>query len=585
MPLRHLDSMARLSVFTTAQEGEASLIKHLKNFARVVSSIQLLLIIASEKIMLRHMEHLTKRQLFMLLVVTVVLSCLGAIIGIQIITTLGISANTSIIGAVLAILLSKIPLQIFNPFKSLQQQNLVQTAVSSATFSAANGLLISIGVPWALGMPHLVTPMLVGASIAILIDGTILYSMFNTKPYSASNSWPAGVATAEILWAGDKGGKKLVALLSGFAVGIVGVTQGIPMASAGIALIGSIFALFMFAIGLLVRGYSESGLFPFDLAAKYVPHGVMIGAGLIALFQVILIIIRNNKEKEDKQETSYLEPASQIKRTLMTGALLYFVVAILLVFSTQIFIQMSIGMLIGFLIFAMVAAIVQEMIVGMAAMHSGWFPATAAALISLVIGLLIGFPPEALAILVGFCVASGPSFADLGFDLKTGFMIRGYGEDKQMEREGRRLQYFAAMIGFLCAIAMTSLVYEFYFAQDKLVPASRLYAKTIEAGSSPGIASQLLIWALPGALLQLIGGSRNQLGVLFSTGLMIHYPIAGWTVLVALTIRVLIERFTLVKQGSISAFAGGLIAGDALYSAFKVFFPLLKDKLIALFFK
>ncbi|MBO1929026.1 hypothetical protein J4731_07995 [Providencia rettgeri] len=41
------------------------------------------------------------------------------------------------------------------------------------------------------------------------------------------------------------------------------------------------------------------------------------------------------------------------------------------------------------------------MIVGMAAMHSGWFPATAAALISLMIGILLGFP-EALAVLVGF---------------------------------------------------------------------------------------------------------------------------------------------------------------------------------------
>lgn len=526
---------------------------------------------------------LSKSQILTLLCVIVMLSCIGAIIGIQIITTLGISANTSIIGAVFAILISKIPLHIFHPFKKLEHQNILQTAISSATFSAANGLLISIGVPWALGMPHLVTPMLVGASIAILIDGTMLYGMFNTKPYPASNPWPMGVATAETLWAGDKGGKKLYYLLGGFLVGILGVSQGIPMASAGIALIGSVFALFMFAIGLLVRGYSESGIIPFDLVANYVPHGFMIGAGIIALIQVCIIVLKNNKDS--LQEDKSLEPAGQIKKTIIKGAIFYFLVACLLAFTTKIFTQMSIPMLIGFLFYAMVAAIIQEMIVGMAAMHSGWFPATAAALISLIIGIFIGFPPEALAILVGFCVASGPSFADLGFDLKTGFMIRGYGKNMEAERQGRKLQYFAAMIGFFCAILVTSLTYEFYFSQDKLVPASRLFAATIESGSSSEIAQLLLLWAIPGAILQWVGGGKNQLGILFSTGLMINYPIAGWVVIITLIIRVILEKYTKVKSDSISTFAGGLIAGDALYSTFKVFFPLMKGKFIALFIK
>jgi hypothetical protein len=40
-------------------------------------------------------------------------------------------------------------------------------------------------------------------------------------------------------------------------------------------------------------------------------------------------------------------------------------------------------------------------------MHSGWFPAFAVALITLTIGILIGFPPTALAVLVGFSAAAG----------------------------------------------------------------------------------------------------------------------------------------------------------------------------------
>ncbi|MCR2139014.1 OPT family oligopeptide transporter, partial [Salmonella enterica] len=89
-----------------------------------------------------------------------------------------------------------------------------------------------------------------------------------------------------------------------------------------------------------------------------------------------------------------------------------------------------------------------------------------------------------------------------------------------------------------CALVVVALTYDFYFQQDKIVPASRLYAATIQAGSSSDVAMMLLLWAIPGAVIQLIGGAKNQIGVLFSTGLMINYPIAGWTVLVALAVRV-----------------------------------------------
>lgn len=520
-----------------------------------------------------------------LFITIVALSFLGAIIGMQIIVTLGISANTSIIGAVLAILLSRIPAAAFSTFRYIDAQNLVQTAISSATFAAANGLLISIGVPWALGMHELIWPMLAGSSLALVIDGTILYGVFNSRAFPASGSWPAGVATAETLWAGNQGGKRLGLLVVGFMLGIGGACAGIPMASAGIALIGSIFALLMFAMGLLVRGYSESGLIHYNLYEHFVPHGFMIGAGLVALLQIGWIVIKKRRDTDagDLESNPELAFSSvRLKKTLLTGAVFYFFTALLLTGLTQIFTHMSFPMLIGFLLFATAAALVQEMVVGMAAMHSGWFPATAAALISLVVGMLLGFPPEALAVLVGFCTATGPAFADMGFDLKTGFMIRGYGHDLQQERYGRKQQYIAAMIGFACAMIVVALSYQFYFAQDKIVPASRLYAATIEAGKSSNIATMLLIWAIPGALLQLIGGARHQIGVLFSTGLMIHYPIAGWTVLAALGARLLLVNVLRVSNDRISTLAGGLIAGDALTSAATALYPTLKAKFLSI---
>jgi uncharacterized oligopeptide transporter (OPT) family protein len=522
----------------------------------------------------------------LLLLAAIILAALGAIIGIQLITTLGISANTSILGALIAICVSRIPLAALAGFRDIRRQNLVQTAVSAATFGAANCLMTAIGIPWLMGMPELVWPMLLGAAMAMLVDATMLYRMFDSKVFPATGVWPAGVATAEALWAGDRGGKKALFLGIGIAAGVGGAALGVPMSAAGVALIGNQVALMMFGIGLLVRGYANNHPFidvipSFDVNALFIPHGFMIGAGLVALIQVICQIVAarkaTNQVGEDKQA------AKKFMLTLRSGFVAYLLVALLIAVMAGLYTEMSLPMLVGFLLFAAVAALIQETIVGIAAMYSGWFPAFAAALISLIIGMLVGFPPQALAMLVGFCAATGPAFADKGFDLKTGFLIRGEGQDKLAELHGRRQQYLIAMLGFAVAILMVALMYQTYFNQDLVAPASRAYASTIKAGTSPEVAMQLLIWAVPGALLQWWGGASRQLGVLFATGLLINYPIAGWTVLAALVVRLVLEKGFKRTVADTSSFAGGLIAGDALFAAAKMFIPLLKAKFVALF--
>lgn len=140
--------------------------------------------------------------------VLIVLSIAGAIIGIQLITTIGVTPNTSIIGALFAMLLARIPLQAFRRYRSIEIQNLAQTAISSATFGAANSLLMPIAVPWALGEPQLVLPLFCGVSAAMLLDAWLLYRLFDTRVFPASNAWPPGVAAAEAIKAGDKGGRQ-----------------------------------------------------------------------------------------------------------------------------------------------------------------------------------------------------------------------------------------------------------------------------------------------------------------------------------------------------------------------------------------
>src|SRR5699024_2153271 len=103
--------------------------------------------------------------------------------------------------------------------------------------------------------------------------------------------------------------------------------------------------------------------------------------------------------------------------------------------------EMPVYQLILFVLFAAAAALVSEIIVGIAAMHSGWFPA----------------------------------FADLGYDFKTGAILRS-GKSVEEELFGRRLQLKSAAIGFGVAIAMVTLFHDSFFQQDLVPPVNHVYA-------------------------------------------------------------------------------------------------------------
>jgi uncharacterized oligopeptide transporter (OPT) family protein len=503
------------------------------------------------------------------------LCVIGAIIGAQLIVTLGITANTSLLGAVGGMILARVPLAAFARYRSIHVQNLAQSAMSAATFGAGNSLLLPIGIPFLLGRSDLVLPMFLGAFLAMLIDGYMLYRLFDTEIFPAEGAWPPGVAAAEAIRAGDEGGRKAGILGIGILLGVGGNwLAGIPMSAFGVAFIGNIWALTMFGIGLLLRGYSmplfNNRIFGAvvpggDIANAYIPHGMMVGAGLVALVQVGLIIFRHGRTPAAEGRGS---PAN-MQRSLGLAAIVYIAIAVVIALTGGLWDGLPTGMLIGFLIYAAFAALLHELIVGLAAMHSGWFPAFAVALITLVLGIVIGFPPDALALLVGFSAATGPAFADMGYDLKAGFMLRGRGNDPEFEQDGRRQQLLAAMFAFLVAALVVLVAYHSYFERNLVAPVARVYVTTIKAGSSPAVAWALFLWAIPGAFIQFLGGPRRQLGVLLATGLLIPFPAAGWAVLAGIGCRLVWEMFaevTLIE--SMQVFGAGVIAGDALYSFF-----------------
>ncbi|MBA8881025.1 OPT/YSL family transporter [Phyllobacterium myrsinacearum] len=511
------------------------------------------------------------------LVLIAVLCVFGSIIGMQLLVSLGVTANTSLIGAMAAMALARIPVSIFMRYRSIHVQNLAQSAISSATFGASNSLLLPIGIPFVLGRPDLVLPMFVGAFMAMLLDAYMLYRLFDSKLFPAVGAWPPGVAAAEAIKAGDQGGRKAVLMGIGFVVGLIGAFFKIPMSAFGVAFIGNIWALSLFGVGLLLRAYSPqlfgspmfADIIPKgDLMAAYIPHGFMIGAGIVALFQVAQQMLKRDGDDHNPQRAAGTTNV-EVKRALRLGTVLYLVIASLIALIGGLMNEMSMGMLLLFILYAAFAAYVHELIVGLAAMHSGWFPAFAVALITLIIGTLIGFPKSALALLVGFSAATGPAFADMGYDLKAGYILRGNGADPAFEREGRRQQLFAAMFAFVIAGIVVLFSYQSYFDQNLVAPVNKVYAATIEAGVAPGVIWSLAIWAIPGALLQFIGGTKRQIGVLFATGLLINFAAAGWAVLAGILIRLIWERLRGANSdGDMEVFAAGTIAGDSIFSFF-----------------
>lgn len=331
----------------------------------------------------------------------------------------------------------------------------------------------------------------------------------------------------------------------------------------GVCWIGNIWALGMLALGLLTRAYSQD-VFQVDINTIYLPHGVMIGAGCVALFQIVHAI-----SKREKSSASMLHTKSRMDlgTSIGFGYLAFIGSAMFLAFVSGIYLNMTLPMLIGFVLFAGTAALVSELIVGISAMHAGWFPSFATSLIFLIIGMLIGFDKIVLALLVGFTASTGPAFADMAYDLKAGWILRGRGKYPKYENQGRKQQYFAELLGFAVAFVMVALLYKSYFLADNLPPVDRVLASTIEAGTNPSVIRHLLTWAIPGALIQLVGGTSRQIGVLFSTGLLIYNPAAGWTALAALAIRaILLKLYGDQIKSAMNVFAGGIIAGSALSS-------------------
>lgn len=532
-----------------------------------------------------------------ILILNIVMSILGALIGLELIVRTGVAPNTSIVGALFAIIISRIPIAVLKKYQSIHCQNLIQTTISGATFSAANCFLLPIGVPVIMGNPELMFPMLIGSFLSTVIAATILYKTFDSEMFPAEGAWPPGVASAQSILAVVEKGKKALLLLVGMAIGIGGKIIGIPTDLLGVSWFGDFAAMTALGVGSIVIGIIKANgfiinifnqSFPIitdlfgegaDLMSKqmfqYMPHGIMIGAGIISLVQCGRMLFK--KSDGDSAASKFSSSMANMKKALGGGYVAYLVVAVLLAVITGIWSEMNFFQLIIWVIFSAFAAIASELIVGISAMYSGWFPGFATALIFLIVGMLIGFPAIPLGILVAYTSATGPAFSDMAYDLKCGYILRGCGQDSELEMEGRKQQYYSEMIGFVVAFVLVAIMANKYFDQGLFAPVDATFAATIEAGAGAGVAKWLIIWAIPGAIIQLLGGSR-QIGILFATGLLVGSTINGLTILIALLIRYVLVRRNKENEQTLNILGAGSLAGAALYSFFTATLSLGKKK-------
>lgn len=515
----------------------------------------------------------------MILVVTILASCFGAIIDLELMTRVGVSQNTSIIGALLAVVISMIPGKLFHRFKNIHAQNLVQTSISGAAYAAANAMILPIGIPVLMGRSDLMLPVLFGVTLAAIVDGFLVYKVFDSPMFAATNPFPSGIATSETILALANRGKRSLLLFVGMGAGIAGKAAGIPMDLFGVSWFANLLAMMAFALGSIAKGslipmwtaaISVDGVVPTMIT--YLPHGMMVGAGLISLIQAALVLGKKSKKSAELAAQDATSERSvtmeSMRKSLGIGFVLFLGIAILLAFTTGIYAEMSAGQLVAWLLFAAFAAISSELVCGLSSMHSGWFPAMATALIFLIVGIMMGFPAMPLAILVAYTSSTGPAFCDMQTDLKCGWILRGRGANPEFEKAGRKQQFISELLGYCVAFVMVLLLANTYFEQGLFVPTTKTFIATIDAGANAEVAKWLLIWAIPGAVLQLIGGPR-QLGIMFATGLLIGNTRNGLTVLVALLIRIVATRWDKKKaQDLLYILGAGCIAGSALYSFF-----------------
>jgi len=495
----------------------------------------------------------------------IILAIFSAAICMQIMGMFGTAPNTSLIVGVLIMIIARIPLQVLKKYSDLERQNYIMSIASAAGFSAANGAFIGIAMVFVMDRTDLVIPLSIGIASGSVISIFATYKLFNSSIFPTSGSWPMATAAATILKAGNEGGKKGKELFTGILIGAILNQFGLPATGIGIAFVANMVTMAAMGTGLIISGFSPY-LFDFNVLETNIPAGLMIGAGIVASIQIVTSISKKKSTKpesaEKKQDISRVSESSA-KKSLVFSFALFTVGAVILAIITGVFSKMSNFASLIWIVYASIATVITMLLVGTASMHSGIAPSFAVVTLFLTIGMFLNFPPIALAMMVGYIGSVGMIFADTGIGLKTGFLIR----NGINEIHGRKQQTIIKMLGAIIGVLMAFLFGITIIEGDAIPPMSIFYANTVSKIVSPSVILELLIWVIPGAILQVVFGTKS-VGLMVATGLLIGNGMFGIFILVSLLVR--------LKFGTkyMTIRAPGLIAGDGIWGFISILWRL-----------
>ena len=132
------------------------------------------------------------------------------------------------------------------------------------------------------------------------------------------------------------------------------------------------FSLFGHPI-TFVSNLFGAGFDPSQLAFTYMGHGLMIGSGMVALIQCGKMLLAKNADNSSAA-SQFTSSMKGMRGAMGKGFLAYTVVALGLAVVCGFLSEMNPAMFVLWILFAAMSALVSEMLVGVAAMHSGWFP-------------------------------------------------------------------------------------------------------------------------------------------------------------------------------------------------------------------
>jgi uncharacterized oligopeptide transporter (OPT) family protein len=264
-------------------------------------------------------------------------------LGVQLIVQLGVTPNTSIIGALVAMVLARVPLALFARYRSImcrtwhRARSRPRPSVTRTASCCRSGFRSCSAEPISPCRCWRVRPY---RCCSMRSCSTVCSTAGCSPP---QGTWPPGITAAEAIRAGDSGGKRAALLALGLLVGLAGSWLKITMSAFGVAFIGNVWALAMFGIGFLVRGYATpvAGI---DMAKMYVPRGFMVAAGIVALVQMGLLIARRGTGDAIARAAD----DTQMQRVLGAGSARYVAIAVLIALLGGLVGELSPGMLVAF---------------------------------------------------------------------------------------------------------------------------------------------------------------------------------------------------------------------------------------------